>query len=252
MKFKGKVVLITGAIKGIGKAIAQRLNKEGATTIITYNKRFEHIKDLHDEYKQPANLYIYKLDLLDRNSIPNFVGNILQKHTKIDFLINNASYSENSIFGKNFFEYKADDFLKPFEVDVLGAIMLLQGFVKKMMDQKFGRVIFFSSANAIKCDDATIPLAVSKTAITGTIKGFAKLFAPYNITVNAIAPGAIDTGWIEKWNIPKEWVDKTTSNTPLKRLGKPDDIANFVLHLLSEEASYITGQTINIDGGAYL
>ncbi len=252
MKFKGKVSLITGAAKGIGKAIAQKLNEEGATVVVTYNKSFEHIKDLYNECKQPNNLSTYKLDLLNRNSIASFVGEILQKHTKIDFLINNASYSENNVFGKNFFEYTPEDFLKPFEVDVVGAIMLLQGLAKKMMEQKFGRIIFFSSAYALKGDDATVPLAISKTAITGAVKGFAKLLAPYNITVNAIAPGAIDTGWIEKWNVPKEWVNNTITNTPLKRLGKPDDIANFVLHLLSEEASYITGQTISIDGGAYL
>lgn len=252
MKFDGKVALITGAARGIGKSIAQKLNEEGTKVIITYNTSLENAENLHNEIKYPSNLYIHKLDLLEKNSIPEFITEILHKHSRVDFLINNASYSEQSIFGKNFFEHKVDDFLKPFEVDVLGAIMLTQGFAKKMVEQKFGRIIFFSSASAIKSDDVTLPFALSKTAIIGVVKGLAKLLAPHNITVNAIAPGAIDTGWIKKWNVPQQWIDKIISSTPVKKLGQPDDIAHFVLYLLSEPASYITGQVINIDGGAYL
>lgn len=252
MKFSGKIALVTGAARGIGKTIAQKLNENGANVIITYYKNEESAKNLYNEIKYPNNLYIYHLNLDEKYSITTFIKEILLKYTKVDFLINNASYSENSVFGKSFFEYQWEDFLKPFEVDVIGGIMLLGGLVRKMIEQKFGRVIFFSSASAIKCDDVTLPFAVSKNAIIGVVRGFAKLLAPYGITVNAIAPGAIDTGWIEKWNVPKEWVEKTVSNTPVKRLGKPEDVAPFVLYLLSEQASYITGQVITIDGGAYL
>jgi 3-oxoacyl-[acyl-carrier protein] reductase len=120
-----------------------------------------------------------------------------------------------------------------------------------MIEQRFGRIIFFSSASALK-GDFLISLAAAKTAIVGVVKSFARMFSEYGITVNAIAPGAVDTGWIQKWNVPKDWVDKLIASTPLKRLGKPEEIAQVVSFLLCEDASYITGQIITVDGGAYL
>ncbi len=189
---------------------------------------------------------------MERHLIHNFVAEILHQFNNVDILINNASFSDVSMFNKNFLQCGADDFIRPFEVDVLGGILLTQGFVKKMTERRFGRILFFSSASALKSDDKTIPYAISKCGIVGMVKSLAPIFASYNITVNAIAPGAINTGWIEKWKVPLDWIEKIISKTPVRRLGNSEDVANFIIFLVSDLASYITGQTINIDGGAYL
>ncbi|MFN7181220.1 MAG: SDR family NAD(P)-dependent oxidoreductase [Planctomycetota bacterium] len=252
MKFEKKVAVITGGVRGIGKAITKKLNEQGATTIVTYNKSEKEIDKLYSDIKFSDRLFIYKLDLLDKQTITTFLSEVVFRYTKVDILINNASYSEAGIFGRSFFEYSADDFTKPFEVDVVGGILLSQALVKKMIEQRWGRILFFSSAHALKGDDKTLPFAISKCAIIGVVKSLAQTLAPYNITVNAIAPGTIDTGWIDKWQVPPQWVEKNLSHTPVKRIGTPEDIANFVLFLLSNEAVYITGQIITIDGGAYL
>jgi 3-oxoacyl-[acyl-carrier protein] reductase len=251
MKFKNKIAVITGGARGIGRAIAFELNREGATTIVTYNTSVQSAKSLENELPNMANLSLYKLNLLNEKETDAFAKEILGKFGKVDYLINNASYSDSTLFLKCPYEYTKEDFLKPFEVDVYGGIVLVQRFVKSMIEQRFGRIIFFSSASALK-GDFLISLAAAKTAIVGVVKSFARMFSEYGITVNAIAPGAIDTGWIQKWNVPKDWVDKLIASTPLKRLGKPEEIAQVVSFLLCEDSSYITGQIITVDGGAYL
>ena len=246
-KIKNKVVLITGASGGFGQELALAFGNLGYSLILTYRKNKQHIKKLEKKLNLiNCDYKIFKINLtkaLDRKKITNH----LNKDSRIDILINNAGINEVTEFEK--ISEKGWD--KIMNTNLKSTFFLTQSIFKIMKKNKKGRIINISSGAALYHGPKTAHYAISKAGLISMTKLIARFGAPYNILCNAIAPGIVETS-LTKNEIQgsggKTYIDMTL----LKRFGKISDIVSTVLFLASEKQNYITGDVINITGGASL
>lgn len=241
-----KVVLVTGAAKGMGKAHSLALAKAGAKVILTdidfqeVQKSAQEIIDLGLEART------YKLDVTNKIEIDQVFDQVFEVYKRLDILINNAGI----LLSKPFLEITQEEWDKVLNINLKGQFLCAQKAAFLMKQNNWGRIINISS---IASGEIGVGLALSAhyAASKGGVKALTETLAlelaQYNITVNAIAPGAIETDMTKNLN---EEVGKNLLNSiPLKRFGKPEEVANLAVFLASEEASYLTGSTIYIDGG---
>ena len=239
MKLSGKIALVTGSSRGIGKAIAEAFLEEGASVIVTYHKNAKMAKNVIRGYK---NSLVIKLDISNKKSIKNAIKQIMKKYGRIDILVNNAGINKPTDF-ENVTEKDWDKILN---TNLKGTFMLSQMIFPIMKKQKYGRIINMSSVSGQYGGPRTVHYAVSKAGLISLGQCLARFGAPYNITVNNVAPGIISTEMIKKERIPyKDLFKKILLNRP----GSTEEVANIVVFLASNESSYITGQTINVNGG---
>ncbi len=244
MDFKGKKVLITGSTRGIGKAIAVEFAKKGATVVITGRKKgsvelvSENIKN---EYNTEA--YGFELDLT--KDIKPVWKEIEKKVGGIDILVNNAGITRDTLF----IRMKEEDWNSVIEANLTGTFKITQLTVKGMMKKRWGRIINISSVVGLTGNAGQVNYSTTKAGLIGFTKSLAKELASRNITVNAVAPGFIETDMTK--DLPSEIKDKYLEQIPLGKFGQPEDVAGAVLFLASEYASYITGEVINVNGGMY-
>ena len=244
MKLDGKIALVTGSSRGIGKAIALELGKEGASVIITYNKN----KTMAEEVsKQIPDSFVIELDISNRNSIKNAVNEIIQKYGRIDILVNNAGINKPT----DFEEVEDNDWDNILTTNLKGPFMLSQEVFPIMKKQKQGRIINISSVSGQYGGPRTVHYAVSKAGLISLGQCLARFGAPYNITANNIAPGIIST------DMAKDFMQSSTGKnilkkTLLERPGTTKEVATTVVFLSSDDSSYITGQTFNVNGGHLL
>ena len=217
---KRKTALITGSSRGIGKSIKEILNKDG----------IDVISPSRDE-----------LDLSSPKSIDEFLS---QLTTHIDIVINNAGILK---VGQHD-EISTDDFHEVFQVNVVAPFKLISGLVEGMKHQKFGRIVNISSIWGQKSKEGRTLYSSSKAALDALTRSLAIEFAAYNILINSVAPGYIETDMLKQYNTEKELL-KIKDTIPMKRFGKKIEIAELVKFLCSENNSYITGQILTIDGG---
>lgn len=244
MEFKGKVALITGSTRGIGKAIAVALAKEGATVVITgRNKETAEIvaENIKNEFGVDA--YGFQLDL--SGDIKNVWKDIEKTVGKVDILVNNAGITKDTLF----IRMKETDWNAVIETNLTGTFKITQLAVKGMIKKKWGRVINITSIIGFTGNIGQVNYSTTKAGLVGFTKSLAKELAPRNITVNAVAPGFIETDMTDV--LPTEIKENYLKQIPLGRFGQPEDVANVVLFLASEKASYITGETIHVNGGMY-
>jgi len=243
MELKDKVAIVTGATGGIGKAIATLLHEKGATVVICYNKNKEEGKNLQKSLKNSIAIY---LDLNDSKSISNLVSETYKKFGRIDILINNGAYLHQQPFET----ISENDWDYTLSVNLKAPFLLCQKVIPYMQKQKYGRIVNISSIGGQWGGNLAVHYAASKAGLISLTKSLAKIYSKDNILTNCIAPGLIDTKMIAneiKTKAGKEKIEKI----PIKRIGTPNEVAKTVYFLVSDNASYITGQTINLNGGMY-
>jgi len=244
MSYKGSVAIITGASRGIGAAIAKELAKRGLTVIINYNANEERAVSLCESIrKDQGKCEVKKFDVALSEQVDAAFSQIVEKYQSIDYLINNAGIVSDNLIIK----MKDEEFDKVVKTNLYGTFNCCRIAAKYMLKQKFGVILNITSIIGIMGNAGQSNYAASKAGIIGLTKSLAKELGSRNIRVNAIAPGFIETDMTDKLNIiqRKMLVDRIA----LKRLGSPQDVANLAAFLLSEEASYITGEVIAINGG---
>jgi len=246
MKLEGKVALITGGARGIGKEIAFLFLKEGAKVAI-FDINDEDLKLTEDEAKSKGyELLSLKADVTNVEDIKKGIDIILDRYKKIDILVNNAGITCDKVF----LRMTESDWDKVLNVNLKAAFLVSREVLKSMIKQKYGKIINISSIIGLVGNPGQANYSASKAGLLGLTKTLAKEFASRNIMVNAICPGFIQTQMTEK--LPQEVKEKMFSQIPLKRFGTPQDIAKACLFLASSDSDYITGQEIIVDGGLTL
>ena len=231
-----KNVFISGASRGIGRAIAYHFAKNNFVVVGTSRNEFEFDQ-------KSDNLIPLKLDVTSRDDVANCFEMLKAKDLLPKILINNAGITSDQIF----LRMKNEDWDNVINTNLNGVFNLSKIFVKNMIKQKEGRIINISSISGLMGNPGQVNYSSSKAALNGFTKSLAKELGSRNITVNCIAPGYIETDMTSY--IDENQKNKLLETIPLKRLGKSEDVAKLVSFLSSNEASYITGQTISIDGG---
>ncbi len=237
-----KLAVVTGGSRGIGEAIVRNLVKDNFKVIFTYRSNKEKAESIQDELGH-ANVFPFYCDLSDKKSIEDFYKEVLDIHGIPDALINNAGITDDSLV----LRMNMEKWEKVIDVNLNGTFHLTQKFIRNMMKNKEGRIIFISSVSGIHGNPGQANYSASKAALIGLSKTLAREFAAKNIRSNVVAPGLIETDMSNKMNEEKK--KEIINGIPLKRLGKSEEVANLVNFLISDSASYITGQVFIIDGG---
>ena len=240
-----KSVLITGASRGIGKAILESFNKEyflvgTGTSDSSVESILKNIKSLGLEGTA------FKLDLGNRDSIKELTSSLEEKKIYPDILINNAGITRDNIM----LRMQEDEWDNVIDVHLNGQYLLIKSFLKKMVKNKWGRIINISSTSAVLGNKGQANYAAAKAGIEAMSRSLARELGSRNINVNCVAPGFIETDMTKEISEGNE--DLLASQIPLGRLGKPNEIAEVVNFLASEQANYITGQTLHVNGGLYM
>jgi len=243
MRLKDKVALVTGGGRGIGKAIVLALAKEGAD-IVTCDINLENLKEVASEVeKLGRKVLILKADVSKMGEVEEMVKKALDKFTKIDILVNNAGITRDNLI----LRMSEEEWDQVLDINLKGTFNCLKTVTRPMMKARSGRIINIASVVGIMGNPGQANYAASKAGIIGLTKSAAKELASRGINVNAIAPGFIKTRMTEA--LDDEVKERLTSQIPLKRLGETTDVANLVVFLASNDASYITGEVVKIDGG---
>lgn len=233
-----KIVLITGASRGIGREIAKSLSQKGYQIIANYNKSVEQAQKLREEN---INIDIYKADVSNREEVHKMVQYIINKYHKIDILINNAGISESKVFT----DVTDQDWNNMINNNLYSAFCTTQEVLDEMIKRKEGCIINISSIWGIVGSSCETIYSITKAGIDAMTKSLAKELGPSNIRVNSIAPGIIDTDMNKIYN--KKEIEDIKKEIPLEKIGKTTDIAKCVNWLVEDE--YTTGQIISINGG---
>lgn len=238
-----KTIILTGASGCIGAEIAKTLANENVNLILVYNSNENSVVKLFNEIKNLCNCENYKCNLTEVNEIENLVNYVISKYKKIDCLVNCAGVS---LF-KQIQDHTEEDYNFIMNTNFKSTFFLTSKVSKFMISEKCGKIINISSMWGTVGSSMESLYSASKSAINNLTLSLAKELGPSNIQVNTICPGLIDTQM--NANLTKETVEDIVNSTPLNRIGTPKDVANLVEFLLSEKASFITGQIITIDGG---
>ena len=245
MKFNlnNKIAIVTGASQGIGKIIAFELAKSGAhVACISRNKKA--IESIVEEITiNGGQASSFPCDISDSDTLSEIITEIIKENSRIDILVNNAGITKDSLLMRMSIE-QWDDVIN---TNLKVAFHCTTAVVRYMMKNKFGRIINITSIVGLTGNAGQANYAASKAGLIGMTKSIAKEVASRGITANCIAPGWIETSMTDK--LSGEVKNEFLSHIPVGRIGSPDDIANAVIFLASDEAGYITGQTITVDGG---
>jgi 3-oxoacyl-[acyl-carrier protein] reductase len=240
---QGKVILVTGASRGIGHAIALMAARDGATVVANYFRSEREAKDLLDQaVGEGLKLDIFKADVSNEQEIDLMFKHMRERHGRLDALVNNAGIVSNNLLMMT----KTDELNRIIEVNCKAPFLCMRSAAKIMMKQKYGRIVNVSSIVGVQGNSGQVAYSGSKSFIIGVTKSAAKELGMYGINVNAVAPGFIDTDMTK--NLGSEVKQKLLSNTPLGRIGTPEDVAKVVVFLCSDMASFISGQVIGADG----
>ncbi len=239
-----KTALITGATRGIGKAIALELADQGYDIAINYRTANEELEKLKKEIEtKGVQCVLVYGDVSKFEDCENIVKNVTEKLEKIDVLVNNAGITKDGLI----LRMKKEDFQQVIDINLTGTFNMTRNVIPYMMKQRSGRIINMASVVGITGNAGQTNYAASKAGIIGFTKSLAKEVASRNILVNAIAPGFIET---DMTNVLADQVKENILNQiPLKRMGTANEVAKLVKFLSSEDSKYITGQVINVDGG---
>ena len=239
---EGKVAVVTGASRGIGKAIAVKLASKGATVVINYNGSRERAEEVKNEVESAGGkAVIIQCNVADFDACKEFIETVIKEQGRIDILVNNAGITKDGLLMK----MSEEDFDKVLDTNLKGTFHTIRAALRQMIRQRSGRIINMASVVGVSGNAGQANYAASKAGIIGLTKSTAKELASRGVTCNAIAPGFVET---DMTAVLKEDVQEAILNAiPLKRAGKVEDIARAAVFLA--ENNYITGQVLNVDGG---
>jgi len=237
MKLKDKVVIITGASRGIGRAICELFMQEGAKLVATAKNNVDSLSDIEGV------LLSLKVDLSNEADLGKLVSETIKKFNRIDILINNAGVFEQIDFEK----ITEDNLNEMIDVNLKGPFLLIQKVMPYMRKQKSGKIINIVSGAGKMGSSKASHYASAKAGMIALTKSLAKAYGEFDININAIAPGFIETDLIRDLLIQNR--EKIEQMIPLGKIGSPKDVANLALFFAGSDSDYVTGQTINVDGG---
>lgn len=236
-----KTAIVTGAARGIGKAIAKRLVEDGFFVIAVYNSSEKLAKELESELN--PNVKAYKCDVSDSESVNAVVRAVLKDRKTVDVLVNNAGIAQQKLFT----DITDEDWSRMIGVDLSGAFYFTRAVLPSMINEKSGRIINITSMWGETGGSCEVHYSAAKAGLIGMTKALAKETGLSGICVNAVSPGVIETDMMS--NFSEADKEALREEIPLSRLGSVEDVANAVAFLCSERASYITGQVISVNGG---
>lgn len=242
----GKVAVVTGGYSGIGLAITKALLGAGARAIVAgrnYDKFIEAAKELEG---LSGNFDFYELDIKNGKNVPETIGRIIKKESKIDILVNNAGITKDSIL----LRMTDDDWLDVIDVNLNGLFYVTRSVLKYMVRAKSGKIVNISSVVGETGNAGQANYASAKAGVIAFTKSAAKEYAPRNICINAVAPGFVATAMTEK--LSENIISGIKEGIPLNRFGSPDDVALAALFLSSGMSDYITGTVIDVNGGMFM
>ncbi len=243
INFKDKKIIVTGASGGIGNSIVEKLNNSGAKILATGTK-IEKLKELKSKYRD---INILKFDISQNDKIEEFIESAtLELGGSLDCIVNNAGLTQDNLAIRMSF----DEWKKVIDVNLTSTFLLSKFAIKKMLKNKSGKIVNITSVVGHTGNLGQANYAASKAGIIAMSKSLAIEYAKKNININCISPGFIKTAMTDK--IDEKFKELIVSKIPSGRLGEPEDIANVVLFLASDQSNYINGETIHVNGGMYM
>jgi len=243
-RFDGKSAIVTGASRGIGREIALLLAKEGARVAVNYSGSKDKADDVVKLITESGGeAFAIQADVSDADGVKNMVDKTMEMFGSIDILVNNAGITRDNLLMR----MKEDEWDDVIDINLKGVFLCTKGVTRQMMRQRAGRIVNVASIVGVSGNPGQANYVAAKAGVIGFTKTAAKELATRNINVNAVAPGFITTDMTDA--LSEEVKSQMLAVIPLGKLGKPEDVARTVLFLLSEDANYITGQTIHVDGG---
>jgi 3-oxoacyl-[acyl-carrier protein] reductase len=244
MKLEGKVALVTGASRGIGREVALELAKEGANVAVNYAGSEAKAAAVAEEIRSLGReAIVIQADVSDAESVEGMVKQTIEAFGRLDILVNNAGITKDNLLMR----MKEADWDEVININLKGVFLCTKAVTRQMMKQRSGRIINMSSIVGVSGNAGQANYVAAKSGVIGLTKTTAKELASRGITVNAVAPGFITTDMTDKLN--EETKSEMLKQIPLARLGEPIDIARTVVFLASEDSRYMTGQTLHVDGG---
>lgn len=244
---KGKNAIVTGASRGIGRAIAIKFAELGANVVLNYRSDINSVQEVVKEIESKGvKALAIQGDVSSFEDSKKIIDETMEKLGSVDILVNNAGITKDSLIMR----MKEEEFDKVIEVNLKGVFNCIKHAIPVMVKQRSGKIINISSVVGLSGNAGQANYAAAKAGIIGLTKSVAKEIASRGITANAIAPGFIQTDMTE--TLGEKVKENIKANIPLKRLGSPEDIANTAAFLASDMASYITGQVISVDGGMHI
>ncbi|MFC1919229.1 SDR family NAD(P)-dependent oxidoreductase [Chloroflexota bacterium] len=249
MRLTDRVAIVTGAARGIGREIAFTLAREGAKTAIS-DLDIEPLNEVAREIESSGvQALAIKTDVTNSTEVQQMVEATIQKFGKVDILVNNAGGSARER-ASLFHESTEDVWDGVIARNLKSTFIVTKAVINHMIERGSGRIVNFGSVVGIMGGAGVVDYSAAKAGIIGFTKALAREVNPYGINVNAVAPGIIETRAVDQ--LPKDMIDDLKSKLSINRLGQPEDIANAVLYLVSDEASYVTGHVLRVCGGGYI
>ena len=246
-RLDGRIALVTGGSRGIGRACSEALAGQGATVVVNYVKGEAAAREVADGIaSRGGKAEIAGFDVADSKAVDAAVEDLVKRHGKIDVLVANAGISIDALL----LRLKDDDLDRLFATNVRGAIACARACSRSMMRARWGRIVFMSSVVGEMGNVGQTAYAASKAALLGAAKSIAREYASRSLTVNVVAPGYIDTDMTS--TMSPEMKEQLVKVVPLGRTGAAADVAAACVYLASEEAGYVTGQVLRVNGGMYV
>lgn len=243
-KLDGKTAVVTGASRGIGRAIALELAKEGANVVVNYSGSEAKAQEVVEEISKIGSKAIaVQANVADNDSVQNLMKSALDEFGSIDILVNNAGITRDNLLMR----MKEDEWDDVINTNLKGVFLCTKAVTRQMMKQRAGRIINIASVVGVIGNAGQANYTAAKAGVIGLTKTSARELASRNILVNAVAPGFITTEMTDA--LPEDIKEAMLSQIPLAKLGKPENVAKAVVFLASDDAEYITGQVLHVDGG---